>query len=282
MLSRASRRIVDGRINQLRALSKCTVQYQTSKKSLGRFSVNKDEGVNDTVHLNPSSGTLGYTWKYALGLIAAGSLTYYYVNNERKLLQTEKEQEANRLYGEKFVGGPFRLVDTEGRSFTEKNLDGKFSLLYFGFTHCPDICPEELDKMNDWIIGLESKGLSVQPIFITCDPIRDTPEVVKEYLKDFNPGMIGLTGTYEAIKDVCKKYKVYFSTPENADPKSDYLVDHSIFFYLIDPEGNFIDALGRIYDEKSGLEKIIQNIKAYTPKEERERRNKSWYSFLFK
>ncbi|KAL3229041.1 Protein SCO2, mitochondrial [Nakaseomyces bracarensis] len=258
-------------------------QKLANKKSLGRLSVNKSPIV-EKVHLRPEtgSGLRRSTWLYGLGLAGVAGATYYYVDKERKLIQTEKEQEANRAYGAQFVGGSFELVDTNGQKFTDENLKGKFSLIYFGFTHCPDICPEELDKMNDWVIGLESQGIQIQPIFITCDPVRDTPEVVKEYLKDFNPLTVGLTGTYEQIKDICKKYKVYFSTPKNADPKSDYLVDHSIFFYLIDPEGNFIDALGRIYDEKSGLDKIIQNIKAYVPKEERERRNSKWYSFLFK
>lgn len=273
LLNKVSRRIA------LRNFSSC--QRLANKKSLGRLSVNK-ERVQEDVHLNPASGGLNKSWLYALGLAGLSGATYYYVSRERKLLQTEKEQEANRTYGAQFVGGPFELTDTEGKKFTDANLKGQFSLIYFGFTHCPDICPEELDKMNDWVIGLESQGIEIQPIFITCDPSRDSPAVIKEYLKDFNPMTVGLTGTYEQIKDICKKYKVYFDTPKNADPKSDYLVDHSIFFYLIDPEGNFIDALGRIYDEKSGLEKIIQNVKAYVPKEERDRRNSKWYSFLFK
>ena len=118
-------------------------------------------------------------------------------------------------------------------------------------------------------------------MFISCDPARDTPDVLKEYLSDFHPAIIGLTGTYDQVKSVCKKYKVYFSTPRDVKPNQDYLVDHSIFFYLIDPEGQFIDALGRNYDEQSGLEKIREQIQAYVPKEERERRSKKWYSFIF-
>lgn len=77
-------------------------------------------------------------------------------------------------------------------------------------------------------------GASVmRPVFITCDPARDTPEVLRKYLREFHPDIIGLTGTYEQIKDVCKKYRVYFSTPENVKPGEDYLVDHSIYFYLM-------------------------------------------------
>ena len=199
------------------------------------------------------------------------------------MLETEKEADANRAYGSIALGGPFKLIDFDGKPFTEKDLKGKFSILYFGFSHCPDICPEELDKLTYWISELDDKDhMKIQPLFISCDPARDTPDVLKEYLSDFHPAIIGLTGTYDEIKSVCKKYKVYFSTPRGVKSDQDYLVDHSIFFYLIDPEGQFIDALGRNYDEKSGLEKIREQIQAYVPKEERERRLQKWYSFIFK
>jgi len=108
--------------------------------------------------------------------------------------------------------------------------------IYFGFTHCPDICPDELDKMAAIIdkVREASRGADVlRPIFITCDPARDTPEVLRKYLREFHPDIIGLTGTYEQIKHVCKQYRVYFSTPENVKPGEDYLVDHSIYFYLM-------------------------------------------------
>src|SRR4051794_5492753 len=83
------------------------------------------------------------------------------------------------------------------------------------------------------------------PLFITCDPARDTPGVLKEYLAEFHKDIIGLTGSWDAIKDVCKKYRVYFSTPANVKQGQDYLVDHSIYFYLMDPEGDFVEAIGR-------------------------------------
>lgn len=122
--------------------------------------------------------------------------------------------------------------------------------MYFGFSHCPDICPEELDKMARMIDLVASttrskistlsfvdpsspKRSPLLPVFITCDPARDTPSVLKSYLAEFHPGIVGLTGTWEGIKDVCKKYRVYFSTPEGAKPGMDYLVDHSIYFYLM-------------------------------------------------
>jgi protein SCO1 len=113
--------------------------------------------------------------------------------------------------------------------------------VYFGFTHCPDICPEELDKMAVMIDLVKQRcGNVLRPVFITCDPARDTPAVVREYLKEFHPDIIGLCGTYENTKSVCKEYRVYFSTPPNVQPGQDYLVDHSIYFYLM---GKFCDSI---------------------------------------
>lgn len=116
--------------------------------------------------------------------------------------------------------------------------------VYFGFSHCPDICPDELDKMARMIdiaspLQTYSSAPKPQsrppllPIFITCDPARDTPSVLKSYLAEFHPAILGLTGTYEQVKQVCKAYRVYFSTPEGVKPGMDYLVDHSIYFYLM-------------------------------------------------
>lgn len=126
----------------------------------------------------------------------------------------------------------------QGYKVTHKDLEGSFSLVYFGFTNCPDICPEELDKMGEVVDSIDAThGPIINPIFISCDPARDDLSLVSTYIADFHPRLVGLTGSYEAVKAACKAYRVYFSTPPNADPKGDYLVDHSIFFYLMDPEG---------------------------------------------
>jgi protein SCO1/2 len=93
--------------------------------------------------------------------------------------------------------------------------------------------------------SVPSSSPPLLPIFITCDPARDTPAVLANYLSEFHPDLIGLTGTWEQIKQVCKMYRVYFSTPENVKPGQDYLVDHSIYFYLMDPDGDFVEAIGK-------------------------------------
>lgn len=99
------------------------------------------------------------------------------------------------------------------------------------------------------------------PLFITCDPARDTPAVLKEYLAEFHPGIIGLTGSWEDIKSVCKKYRVYFSTPEGVKQGQDYLVDHSIYFYLMDPEGDFVEAIGRQHSPEAAASIIGAHVK---------------------
>ena len=167
---------------------------------------------------------------------------------EKARMERKRITEATKGIGKPKVGGPFELIDHHGRPFTDRDLRGKYSLVYFGFTHCPDICPEELDKMAEMIDLVKSKlgptttknsrdgggeGGILRPIFISCDPARDSPAVIRSYLAEFHPDLIGLTGDYEAIKAVCKAYRVYFSTPEHVRAGQDYLVDHSIYFYLM-------------------------------------------------
>ena len=107
---------------------------------------------------------------------------------------------------------------------------------------------------------------TMRPVFITCDPARDTPAVLKTYLSDFHPDLIGLTGTWEQVKAVCKAYRVYFSTPQGVKPGQDYLVDHSIYFYLMDPEGDFVEALGRQHSPEHAARIILDHMKDWRGK----------------
>ncbi|RXK41303.1 hypothetical protein M231_01453 [Tremella mesenterica] len=165
----------------------------------------------------------------------------------------------SKSIGKPSIGGPFSLITHTSEPFTDKDLLGKWTLMYFGFTNCPDICPEELDKMSEAVdmIGKAEKGGEVTPVFISVDPARDTVEAVRTYISDFHPKMIGLTGDYDAVKGTCKAYRVYFSTPPDAKPGDDYLVDHSIFFYLMDPLGQFVDAFGKNTTAKEVSEKTL-------------------------
>ena len=186
----------------------------------------------------------------------------YYFEFEKDRMRRKRIAEAAKGVGKPKVGGSFELIDQEGRPMTEQDLKGQYSLVYFGFTHCPDICPEELDKMARMFDLVEEKRPgTVLPVFVTCDPARDDPKALKTYLAEFHPKFIGLTGTYEQIKAMCKAYRVYFSTPSEVKPGQDYLVDHSIYFYLMDPDGDFVEALGRQHSPEQAATVILDHVK---------------------
>ncbi|KAL7266246.1 Cu-binding protein [Rhizina undulata] len=199
----------------------------------------------------------------ALFLLSGVGLAFYF-RNEKAQMEQKRIAEQTKGVGKPKVGGPLELVDQNGKERRDEDFLGRYRLVYFGFTHCPDICPEELDKMSEMIDLVKKRhGNVLTPIFITCDPARDTPEVMKEYLIEFHPDLVGLTGTYDQIKKVCKSYRVYFSTPPDVNPGQDYLVDHSIYFYLMDPEGDFVEALGRQHTPEEAAKIIGGHVKAW-------------------
>ncbi|KAI0204277.1 SCO1/SenC-domain-containing protein [Astrocystis sublimbata] len=207
-----------------------------------------------------------FSWKAGVLFVLAGAGLIWYFESEKQRMQRRRIAEATKGVGKPKVGGDFKLVDHEGRPFSSANLKGRYSLVYFGFTHCPDICPEELDKMAQMFDIVEAqKPGAVAPVFITCDPVRDDPKVLKSYLAEFHSKFIGLTGTYDEIKNVCKAYRVYFSTPKEVKPGQDYLVDHSIYFYLMDPEGDFVEALGRQHSPQQAATVILDHVKDWRP-----------------
>ena len=141
--------------------------------------------------------------------------------------------------GEALVGGPFTLVDQTGKSITDKDFRGKYMLIFFGYTYCPDVCPTELQVMMAAIDTLGPRAAEVQPIFITIDPDRDTSEVMQSYVENFGPSLVGLTGTAEQIAQVAKAYRVYYAKSGNTKTQ-DYLMDHSSIIYLMGPDGHFV------------------------------------------
>ncbi|KAI0897612.1 SCO1 protein [Annulohypoxylon nitens] len=202
-----------------------------------------------------------FSWKAGVLFVITGGLLAWYFESEKQRMQRVRIAEATKGVGKPKVGGEFELMDQEGRPFVSGDMRGKYSLIYFGFTHCPDICPDELDKMARMYDLVEEKAPGkILPIFVTCDPERDDPKTLKSYLTEFHPKFIGLTGTYEQIRDVCKAYRVYFSTPQNVKPGQDYLVDHSIYFYLMDPEGDFVEALGRQHSPEQAAKVILNHM----------------------
>ena len=142
--------------------------------------------------------------------------------------------------GAALIGGPFSLVGADGKPVTDRDFRGRYMLIFFGFTHCPDICPAELQVIAQALEQLGDKAKTVVPIFITLDPERDTPEAMANYVKSFGPNFVGLTGSPEAIAAAAKAYRVAYAQVKNKDLPGDYSVDHSALVYLMDPEGRYV------------------------------------------
>ncbi|WP_270725162.1 SCO family protein [Shimia sp. Alg240-R146] len=144
------------------------------------------------------------------------------------------------------IGGPFTLVDGEGSVVTDQDVLTKPTLIYFGYTYCPDVCPLDATRNAEAMDLLEEEGKIVNGAFISIDPARDTPDVIKEYTGYLHPRMIGLTGSAEQVKAASQAYRTYYKkqTPEDGDEEF-YLVDHSTFTYLTLPGHGFVEYFRR-------------------------------------
>ena len=140
--------------------------------------------------------------------------------------------------GGKVAGGPFQLVDHKGRPVSDKDYRGRFMLIYFGYTHCPDVCPTDLQSMSTAMEVLGDPGKWVQPLFISFDPVRDTQAVMADYVSNFHPRLLGLTGTKEQSLAAANSFDVDVSATYAAnDPEMGYSMNHSAFTYLAGPDG---------------------------------------------
>jgi len=144
------------------------------------------------------------------------------------------------------IGGPFTLISETGKTVTDKDVIDKPSLLYFGYTFCPDVCPLDNARNAEAVEILESRGTIVKPVFISVDPFRDTPEVVAEFTDYLHPRMVGLTGSEAQVKAASKAYRVYYQVHrEDSGDDEFYLVDHSTFTYLTLPDYGFVEFFRR-------------------------------------
>jgi protein SCO1 len=158
--------------------------------------------------------------------------------------------------GTALVGGPFSLTDIDGKTVTDRDFRGRYMLVFFGFTHCPDICPAELQVIAQALDHLGHKANQVVPIFITVDPERDTSQAMAEYVKSFGPNFVGLTGSPEAIAAAAKAYRVAYSKIENKDSPGDYTVDHSALVYLMGPDGKYVTHFSYGFSAEELAEKL--------------------------
>jgi protein SCO1 len=136
------------------------------------------------------------------------------------------------------IGGPFQLTDQSGRTVTEKSLQGRPSLIFFGFTHCPDVCPTSLFEISEVLHAMGADADRVNAYFVTVDPERDTTAAMKDYLSSFDPHLKGLTGDHEIIAKVLSEYRVYSRKVPLKD--GDYTMDHTALIYLMDRDGHFV------------------------------------------
>ncbi len=141
------------------------------------------------------------------------------------------------------IGGPFTLVSTNGGNVTDQSFHRKWLLIFFGYTSCPELCPTALSNVSAALEKFGPDTSQLQPLFITVDPQRDTREVMAKYLRSFDARILGLTGTQAQIDGVTKNYRVYVALDKSERGGDDYLVSHSAYLYLMDPNGKFVNVI---------------------------------------
>ncbi|MBR0829126.1 SCO family protein [Bradyrhizobium manausense] len=155
------------------------------------------------------------------------------------------------------IGGPFQLTDQNGKTVTEKDLKGKPTLIFFGYTHCPDVCPTSLFEISEVMRALGKDAGRVNAVFMSVDPERDTPAVMKDYLSSFDPHLAGLSGDPAEVEKVIKSYRVY--AKKIPGKEGDYTMDHTALIYLMDREGRFVSP----FNLKRTPEEAATDLKRY-------------------
>ncbi|WP_432448500.1 SCO family protein [Aliiroseovarius marinus] len=180
----------------------------------------------------------------ATAVAALVGVTYYVTSGEGDVLAQCRAGSVGT--GVASIGGPFELVDETGKTVTEKDVITKPTLVYFGYTFCPDVCPLDNARNAEAMRLLEDRGYDVQSAFISVDPERDTPEHLADFTSYMHEDMLGLTGTAEQVKAASQAYKTYYRKQEpEAGQEEYYLIDHSTFTYLMFPESGFADFFKR-------------------------------------
>lgn len=199
--------------------------------------------------------------KISLGLAAAGLLTLLGL----LLVELQTREAAVRRFQDVAIGGAFSLTNEQGQPRSEADFAGRPMLIYFGFTFCPDVCPLSLDVMGAALETLETQNPkafnALQPVFISVDPARDTPQQLADYLSYFHPKISGLTGSPEQIAQVKKAFRVYAVRRDAAEDPQNYNVDHSSFFYLMDGKGRYLAHFDHALEAKVLAQKIVAKLR---------------------
>ena len=174
----------------------------------------------------------------AVVIICFGTLGWFLY--KVPMMQSTSNQTA-KTTGTATIGGPFALVDHFNKTVTDADFRGRYMLIFFGYTYCPDVCPTTLTEISDALELLGKDAADIAPIFITVDPERDKPEHMKEYVKHFHPKIIGMSGSVEQVKNVAGVYRVFFQKAREKDAEpDDYLMNHSSTTYLMGKDGKFL------------------------------------------
>ncbi|KAM6292770.1 protein SCO2 homolog, mitochondrial [Porphyrio hochstetteri] len=195
---------------------------------------------------------------------AAAGAAWLYLRQEKQ--RQHRLRRRSELQALALGQGDFHLLDQTGRARCKADFRGQWVLLYFGFTHCPDVCPEELEKLCRVVELLEKEaGLPpVQPLFITVDPERDGVAAMARYVRDFHPRLLGLTGSAEAVRAAGAAYRVYASAGPR-DEEGGYAVDHSVLIYLLGPDGLLLDYYGRSKSDLQIARSVRRHMDTYRP-----------------
>jgi protein SCO1/2 len=195
--------------------------------------------------MSPTARPLVIATAFAASLIVGLLIVFWAMGGVSKVAQPA------------MIGGPFQLTDQHGKVVTDKNLKGKPTLIFFGYTHCPDVCPTSLFEISEVLRALGKDADKVNAVFISVDPERDTQATMKDYLSSFDPHLEGLSGDPDAIANVIKSYRVYAKKVPTKD--GDYTMDHTALIYLMDRDGRFVSP----FNLKRTPEEAAVDLKRY-------------------
>lgn len=191
----------------------------------------------------------------AVVLLSTGGLAVWRFWYERggELAPIARQTSAN------LIKSDFELLDHEGGRRRADDFRGQWMLVFFGYTFCPDVCPTTLATVSAVLDELGAAAEQVQPLFVTVDPERDSPEVLADYVQAFHPRVVGLTGSAEEIAQTAANYRVYYARVEQEDVPGGYVMDHSAFIYLVDPQGRFVQP----FSHQGSVDEIVAALRAH-------------------